>query len=65
MNLYGLCGFILGFVCGMMLNAWLLRGVPRAQILKDKSISNRYGLLNWGIALFGMLAGLAVQHYGF
>jgi hypothetical protein len=58
MGLYALSGFIIGFIIGMILNARLLRNVPREKYLKDKSLRMRFGLLNWGFALTGLVIGL-------
>ena len=63
MWIYGLSGFIVGFVLGMILNARLLRGIPREKYIKDSNLRLRYGLLNWGIALIGMMAGLYLARY--
>ena len=60
MNLYAVAGFVIGFVLGMILNAYLLRNVPRDNYMKDSSLRMRYGLLNWAIAIIGMMIGLSV-----
>lgn len=57
---YGLSGLVIGFIIGMVVNSWLLRGIPRDKMISDKKIRMRYGLLNWGIALFGMVIALAI-----
>lgn len=53
-------GFIVGFIVGMAVNAYLLRGVPRATFLKNKDMRLRYGALNWAIAVFGAIIAAAV-----
>ena len=60
MWIYGAIGFVIGFILGMIVNARLLRGVPKAQITSDKSLRLRFGLLNWGIALLGLAIGTAL-----
>ncbi|MDB5477800.1 MAG: hypothetical protein JWM96_295 [Alphaproteobacteria bacterium] len=60
MWIYGLSGFIIGFLAGMLANAYLLREVPREKYLNDKKLRTRYGLMNWGIALLGLIIGLAI-----
>jgi hypothetical protein len=61
MGLYALTGFALGFIAGMIANAYLLRDVPRAKYLNDKSMRLRYGSLNWAIALLGMIIAIAIK----
>lgn len=58
---YGLIGFILGFLAGMGINAYLLQGVPRGEFQRNKSMRLRYGGLNWAIAILGMIIGIALQ----
>lgn len=60
--MYGLIGFIMGFVAGMLANAYLLRGIPRAELRNNKKLRTRFGLLNWGMALLGLIIGLALQN---
>ena len=57
---YGVIGFLVGFIVGLAVNMWLLKGVPHDQRLNDPKIRTRYGLLNWAIALFGMMIALAI-----
>lgn len=57
----GLTGFIVGFIAGMIVNAYLLRGVSRETYINNKDMRLKYGALNWGIALFGMVIALAVR----
>jgi hypothetical protein len=47
----GTLGFVGGFILGQMVLAFLLRGKTREQLLSDKSLRWKYGLLNWLIAL--------------
>lgn len=47
----GTVGFIGGFILGQMILAFLLRGKTREQLLSDKSLRWKYGLLNWLVAL--------------
>lgn len=61
MNFYGLSGFVIGFVLGMLVNLYLLRAVPRDRYMADKSLRLRYGLLNWGFAIIGMIIALKLQ----
>lgn len=58
---HGLLGFFIGFVVGVFINWYLLRDVPRDKYLQDRSLRLRYGGLNWGIALLGMIIGLALR----
>ncbi|MCB1783886.1 MAG: hypothetical protein KDI13_07805 [Alphaproteobacteria bacterium] len=43
-------GLIAGFVFGQMLLFFLLRNVPKKDLLEDPYIKWKYGLLNWVIA---------------
>lgn len=49
----GIMGFLLGFLSGQMFLSFMLRGVSRKEILENKHIQMKYGLLNWGFAIFG------------
>lgn len=64
MNMYALYGFIIGFALGMLVNAYLLRGTPRTEFVNNKKLRTRYGMLNWGIAIFGLIIGLALKETG-
>lgn len=60
MFIYGFLGFIIGFGIGVLVNVYLLQGVPVSERLNNKKLRLTYGLLNWGIAFFGMVIGLAL-----
>lgn len=60
MFVYGLTGLGLGFIAGMCVNAYLLRGTPRTEYLNDKSKRMKYGALNWLVAFLGLAIALAV-----
>ncbi len=47
----GMFGFAVGFGVGQVILFFLLRGVSREDMLNDKHIQLKYGLLNWAIAL--------------
>ena len=61
MFVYGFSGLVIGFIIGVMVNVWLLRGVPHAERLSNRRMRRNYGLLNWAIALFGMIIGMALK----
>jgi hypothetical protein len=52
----GLLGFICGFCLMLLVLNALLRGVPRTELLGNKALQIRYGLLTWGVAAFSAWA---------
>lgn len=61
---YVIAGFTVGFSLGQLFLFFLLRGVSKEKMLKDKNIHLKYGLLNWLVALLGAyLAALLYQRY--
>ena len=51
--LIGVIGFIGGFVVGLMVIYFLLRNVPKEELVDNASIKWTYGLLTWAIAAIG------------
>lgn len=49
----GIIGFIGGFFAGQMLLYFMLRHRSREDLLNDKSLKWKYGLINWGVAALG------------
>lgn len=47
----GTFGFICGFFLGQLILLRLLRGVPREDLIGNKGLHWKYGLLNWFVAL--------------
>jgi dipeptide/tripeptide permease len=64
MWLYGFTGFVIGFLLGMIANAYLLRGVSRERLRTDRDIRLKYGALNWGLAVLGAVLAVAVAENG-
>ena len=65
MWIYGVLGFLIGFIAGMAANFYLLKDVSRENLRNDKKLRNRYGALNWGMAFLGMLIALTIaRHQG-
>ncbi len=58
--LAGLVGFIGGFVVALVILNHLLRGVDRQELLTNKSLRLKYGLIAWGIALVGALCAVTM-----
>ncbi len=57
---YGIIGFTLGFSVGQVLLFHILRGVSKEEMLNNKSIQLKYGLLNWLIALLCGYGGIVL-----
>lgn len=49
----GAIGFVMGFVFGQMLLYFLLRHRARQDLLNDKSLKWKYGIINWACAAAG------------
>jgi len=47
---FGIFGFIGGFILGQGLLLYLLRSRPREELLNNRMLKFTYGLLNWVIA---------------
>jgi hypothetical protein len=57
----GIVGFVAGFCLAILiLNIWL-KDVPKEDLLQNRGLQVKYGLLTWGAALF--IAWLAVHLY--
>lgn len=61
---YGILGFVIGFAFGQMLLSFLLRGVSKEDMLNDKHIQLKYGLMNWGLAILSCYGAIELyQRY--
>ena len=58
---FGIFGFIFGAVAGFMLLYVLLRHKSNDELLNDKSLKLKFGILAWGCAAIG--AYVFVQFY--
>ncbi|MCC6597890.1 MAG: hypothetical protein IT559_03795 [Alphaproteobacteria bacterium] len=56
----GVLGFIGGFAAGQMLLYFLLRHKSREDLLTDRHLKLKYGLLNWGFAVLGCYAFMEI-----
>ena len=61
--LVGMIGFILGFALGQVVLMHLLRSRTNTEILTDKSIRLKYGLISWGITF--LCCYLSIRAYQF
>ena len=58
---FGTLGFFGGFILGQMVLAVLLRGKTRDELLNDRALRWKYGLLNWLIALLTAASAVYVE----
>lgn len=58
---FGIVGFISGFILGQLVLAYLLRERSKEDLLNDATIRWTYGMLNWLIA--GVTSYSAVMLY--
>ena len=64
--LVGFIGFILGFVAGQAILYFMLRNVSTEDLVEDKSLRLKYGLINWGVAIGGAYYAVYMyDRYGF
>ena len=61
----GILGFLGGFAGGQVLLLRWLKDKSRAELLRDKELHYKYGLLNWFIALCGAVSALWLYHHFF
>lgn len=50
---FGIVGLVCGFIFGQMMLYFMLRHRSREDLLNDKTLRLRYGLLNWLFAAAG------------
>ena len=62
----GIIGFIGGFVVGQMVLYFMLRHRSREELLNDKYLKWKYGLLNWAFAAIGAYSFVTLyqQYFG-
>jgi hypothetical protein len=63
--LIGILGFIGGFVFGQIVLHYLLRDKTRQELLNDKYLKWKFGLLNWGLAALGSYSFILVYRVYF
>jgi len=49
----GVIGFLGGFCLGIMFLSFMLRNVSQEDLLNDRYLRWKYGILNWLIAILG------------
>lgn len=58
--LFGIGGFVLGFILGIGMIAAFLRGKSNKELLEEKSLRWTYGIGVWIIAVMGSCAGVQI-----
>lgn len=53
---FGIAGFIGGFLCGQMILYFLLRHKSNEELMSDRLLKFKYGLVGWGCAAMGAYA---------
>ncbi len=61
----GTIGFIGGFLAGQVLLAALLKNRTSEELLNDKSLRWKYGIINWAIAALGAYSFVFLYNYYF
>lgn len=61
----GTIGFISGFFLGQLLLLRILRNVPKDELLENKSLHWKYGLLNWLIAILTAASAVWLYNHHF
>ena len=64
--LVGIIGFVGGFLAGLMLLHFMLRHKTREELLSDRFLKWKYGILNWLVAALGAASFVSIyQRYFF
>lgn len=61
----GIVGFIGGFILGQMVLHFLLRHKSTEELLNDKSLKYKYGLIGWGLAALGAYSFVSMYNFYF
>lgn len=62
---FGVIGFVCGFILGQGVLLYLLRARPREELINNKSLKWTYGVLNWVIAAISAYVFIALYHFFF
>lgn len=60
--LVSIVGFILGFLAGQKMLLHMLRDYSNKELLENKALRWKFGMLNWFMAMFGALCSLWVYN---
>ena len=63
--LFGTLGFIAGFFLGQLFLLRILRNVPKDELMLNKSLHWKYGVLNWAVALITAASAVYLYKYFF
>jgi len=61
----GIIGFIGGFIFGQMVLYFLLRHKTNEELLNDRMLKLKYGLIGWGCAVLGAYSFVQTYLYYF
>ena len=59
---YGIIGFVCGFIGGLGILSFLLKSYSRAQLVESKSLRWTYGLMVWVLAGLGAWGGVELYN---
>jgi len=62
---FGIAGFIGGFIFGQMVLYFLLRHKTNEELLSDRLLKLKYGLIGWGCAGLGAYSFVEMYRYYF
>ncbi len=60
---FGIVGFIGGFILGQMVLYFLLRHKTNEELLNDRLLKFKYGLVGWGFAALGAYSFVEMYKY--
>lgn len=62
---FGIIGFVFGAIAGQMLLYVMLRHKSNEELLNDKTLKLKFGLLAWGCAAIGSYGFVQMYHMYF
>lgn len=60
--LYGILGFVCGFIGGLGMVSFLLKSYSRDELVKNRTLHWTYGLAVWVLAGLGAWGGIALYN---